>query len=102
MHFQHGVNWFEVAPPYLGQSSPAPYPEQFCLISIAYGTLTNRDVATQVEIGSKPWKQFIAFELQALKQSAVNPGSAWGQPAPAYRDDAFCALSHVSSAAALV
>jgi hypothetical protein len=33
------------------------------------------DVAAQIEIDSNVRKQFNSFEIQALKTSAVNPGS---------------------------
>ena len=38
------------------------------------------DAAAQVEIESKVGKRFIILWLQALRPSAGNPGSIWGQP----------------------
>ena len=38
-----------------------------------------RGVAAQVEIESKAGKWFIMFQLQALKASALNPESTWGE-----------------------
>ena len=40
--------------------------------------LTRLVVAPHVENGSKTWKRFIIIKIQALKPSAVNLQSTWG------------------------
>ena len=43
-----------------------------------------RGVAAKVELKAKFESAFMMFQLYALKQGVVKPGSNWGQPTPPY------------------